>query len=271
MALTTEYETVTPYSNFLHHQHEVPFIERVAVLMQILVALYVMEKSQLMHNDLHAGNILVQVLPDVTTFTYIINGKSYTCQSKYKALIYDFDLAVCTSLGANRRRGKTVPPFEKNADLVRLYKSLSPGVQRTNVALTTHYRSSIPRVFDVKDINHDADVYHSKGEEIKLPLLSGIKYITTAFRGVPPSDQPYIINDEMFLSNGTLNLDHKLTADIRQTNNMYEDEIIHCQNALEKSKTEFAELQRRMTFLDAQLSYTQSLLRKQQRTPYARR
>jgi type II secretory pathway component PulJ len=88
---------------------------------------------------------------------------------------------------------------------------------------------------------------------------------------VKPSSTPYIIDDDMFLSNGALNIDHQLMKNIRQTNSQYEDEIIACRNALQKSEQEYAELQRRMTFLDAKLSYAQSLLRKQHRTPYARR
>ena len=271
MVLTTEYETVTPYYNFLRPEYDIQFLDRAAVLMQILVALYVMQKTQLMHQDLHAGNILVQALPEVTTFTYSINGEVFSCESRYKALVYDFDLASCTSLGPNIRRGDELAPFKKNHDLVRLYKSLTPQGPRTNVTLTTQYRTLMHKVFDLKDIRHDRDVYHSKGEEIKLPLLSAIQFMSTAFREVKPSSTPYIIDDDMFLSNGALNIDHQLMKNIRQTNSQYEDEIIACRNALQKSEQEYAELQRRMTFLDAKLSYAQSLLRKQHRTPYARR
>ena len=50
-----------------------------------------MEKFNIMHNDLHACNIWLWVSNTVKNTTYKVNENTFNIQSKFTALIYDFD------------------------------------------------------------------------------------------------------------------------------------------------------------------------------------
>jgi hypothetical protein len=255
MVLTTEYENVISYWKFLSPNTNMDMHRRMSVLLQILVALYVMEKSKLAHNDLHVGNILIQGLDQPTTFTYIINGEVFSIRTDVKALVYDWDWSACESLGANRRIGNQLKPFDRNRDLVRLYKSMTPKNPIDDPNLDPQQRSLMHEVFDLSLINPEIVPHRSKGAEMPLPLLEAIRLTADAFEPVDPSAEPYIINDDRFLSNGALNIDYACSADLRRQH----------QASLEKCEQENASLKRRMEKLEAQMSFTNSLLRKRQK------
>lgn len=64
--------------------------DRKKVMFQIIYTLYVFEKLQISHGDLHAGNIFVtDVLP--TVLTYIVEGEQYSFTTTKLVKIYDFD------------------------------------------------------------------------------------------------------------------------------------------------------------------------------------
>jgi hypothetical protein len=62
----------------------------IKIYFQIATALYSLYKNGIVHNDLHTGNVFVRkIKPKV--FVYNIDGKKYTIESEYEALIFDFD------------------------------------------------------------------------------------------------------------------------------------------------------------------------------------
>jgi len=63
--------------------------EIIAVLLQVMEALKVMEKHGITHNDLHWHNIFVQSC----NHSFIVDGVHI--ESSFIAKIYDWDRAVC--------------------------------------------------------------------------------------------------------------------------------------------------------------------------------
>lgn len=71
------------------------------VMFQVAAACYAMSLSRMVHNDLHAGNIWVEELPEEHEVIYIYNNIMYKFNTKYKALLYDFDRSYAERLGFN--------------------------------------------------------------------------------------------------------------------------------------------------------------------------
>jgi hypothetical protein len=64
--------------------------ERKQVMFQLIYTLYVFEKIQFSHGDLHTGNIFIVDIPE-TEMIYIVNGQQYRFKTKKMVKIYDFD------------------------------------------------------------------------------------------------------------------------------------------------------------------------------------
>lgn len=71
------------------------------ILFQVAAACYVMSLSKMMHQDLHLGNVLIEILNQPRTVTYIYNTKIYTFSTRYIVHVFDFDRAVVARLGKN--------------------------------------------------------------------------------------------------------------------------------------------------------------------------
>lgn len=71
------------------------------ILFQISIACYAMSLSQLIHNDLHLGNIWITQLDTPITVVYKIGNICYSFNTIYKIMIYDFDLSYCPLFGIN--------------------------------------------------------------------------------------------------------------------------------------------------------------------------
>jgi hypothetical protein len=76
--------------------------EWVAIYFQLVHAIYTMGKIKLVHNDLHYGNIFVQILPTSTVLRYTVRGVQFEIATRYIVYLYDWDFAYCESLGRNR-------------------------------------------------------------------------------------------------------------------------------------------------------------------------
>jgi hypothetical protein len=72
------------------------------VLFQILVGCYAMGLSRMTHNDLHSGNVFVQDLGEEKPMLFVVEGKCYHFNTRYRPLIYDFDRSYVESLGKNK-------------------------------------------------------------------------------------------------------------------------------------------------------------------------
>jgi len=179
-------------------------LEKSVVLIQILVALYVMSKSRLMHNDLHPGNILIQTLNQEETWTYEINGQRVTTISpRYKAMIFDFDRATCKFLGHNY-----VPGW--NGEFVELndLACLAAALQKEDLLSG----SGISSFFDVH-INANVRWNLASGKDIKNSLVDGMKrcakYIATHAQPGAALGTVFRIEDDMFNPDGSLKNRHR--------------------------------------------------------------
>jgi hypothetical protein len=244
MVLTTEFNDVEDYWVWLSSPHTVR--SRQAVLLQILMALYVMSKSKLMHNDLRAPNIFVQRLREPETWTYVINDQSpITVYTPYKALVYDFDRGTSASLGVNVfvKESGLYPAdmglFEENRDLVCLYKSLLGGHE---------VDSLIPEYFDVRNVNEKTEWFLGRGYEVPTSLQTAIRRLSHAF-DLPPSDRVYRINDDMFMRDGTLNRDHADLSALRAANEQHEKVVADYKVILENCNAEKRRLENELAEL----------------------
>jgi hypothetical protein len=62
------------------------------LIFELLYSIYIMHTQlDIMHNDLHFGNILATKILNPEIYEYLINGKTYKFLKKYKVLIFDFD------------------------------------------------------------------------------------------------------------------------------------------------------------------------------------
>jgi hypothetical protein len=76
-------------SNFPNHINK--------IIIQIILALAAMSTEELMHNDLHTGNIMIETLKSNTTLYYNL-GKNLQYEVpnvKYKVYIFDWDFGFC--------------------------------------------------------------------------------------------------------------------------------------------------------------------------------
>lgn len=71
------------------------------VMFQLLYALYVLEKEEIVHNDLHYGNILVEKLPAEQCVSITVEGKMIAFKTLFVPKIYDWDRAYSVKLGNN--------------------------------------------------------------------------------------------------------------------------------------------------------------------------
>ena len=71
------------------------------ILFQVCYGCYCMSLSKMVHNDLHAGNVFIEDLIKPVKIMYIINGNTVVVESRYTALIYDFDRGYVERLGRN--------------------------------------------------------------------------------------------------------------------------------------------------------------------------
>jgi hypothetical protein len=238
MVLTTEFNDVQDYWVWLSSPHTVR--SRQAVLLQILIALYVMSKSKLMHNDLRAPNIFVQRLHEPETWTYVINdGDPITIYTPYLAKVYDYDRGTSERHGINvfvKESGlypADMDIFEENRDLVCLYKSLLGGHE---------VDSLIPEYFDVRNVNEKTEWFLGRGYEVPTSLMAGIQRLSHAF-DLPPSDRVYRINDDMFMRDGSLNRDHVDLSALRMANEQHEKVVADYKVILEKCNAEKRQLE----------------------------
>lgn len=78
------------------------------ILFQVLYGVYTLQLAGVTHNDLHAGNVLVEVSPVPAIYCLCkTNPVTYfTFSSTYKAQIYDFDRCILGSLNSTHETGK---------------------------------------------------------------------------------------------------------------------------------------------------------------------
>lgn len=72
-----------------------------SILFQLVYSLAVLNHFKIIHNDMHAKNIFIQILDNYELFSYTINGKMLQIRTKYVVKFFDWDRAYCEYLGNN--------------------------------------------------------------------------------------------------------------------------------------------------------------------------
>ena len=99
--MTKNMENNITLTKWLNLYKDTNLIELWNILFQVASACYVMSLSQIVHNDLHTGNIFVHDLGTETNFRFHINEMSTVIKTRYQIMIYDFDRVYASKLGNN--------------------------------------------------------------------------------------------------------------------------------------------------------------------------
>lgn len=85
------------------------------ILFQLFYTLYVFEKIQCCHGDLHLANIFVNKLPTVINTTYKVNNRVYRISTDDSVKVFDFDcgkIFKSTEVAINRKKIPTIEAVE---------------------------------------------------------------------------------------------------------------------------------------------------------------
>ena len=93
------YPTVT--SNLFFSDERIDDEDKRKVYFQLVFSIAVLQRFGIVHNDLHAGNVLVTSFDRPITLQYEFNRTFYKIETEYVLTIYDWDLAYCKALGDN--------------------------------------------------------------------------------------------------------------------------------------------------------------------------
>ena len=74
--------------------HQLSKADRKAVLFQLFYTLFVFEKLQISHGDMHTYNLFVNELPEPTEMCFIINKQKYQFTTRKLVKIFDFDFGA---------------------------------------------------------------------------------------------------------------------------------------------------------------------------------
>jgi len=131
--------------------YELPAMDRDKVMFQIIYSLEVLQRYRIVHNDLHANNVLVAIFPDPITLGFQVQEKNFMISTKYIPYLFDWDLAYAESLGDNQKLIggfeylNIMNRFSSRADLYTLFCTLEgtrpPGEE--HIAKGEKYRQPI--------------------------------------------------------------------------------------------------------------------------------
>ncbi len=91
-------KTVSLHTFFIKHEDEEDCIK---VLFQLFYSLNVMWDNKLMHNDLHANNILVVIFDEERTLNFKIEDEFFSIKTRFMPFIFDWDRAYSPLVGNN--------------------------------------------------------------------------------------------------------------------------------------------------------------------------
>lgn len=95
------------------------------VLFQAMYALYVMDKYNIFHGDMHGENLFVQIMDNPVNMRFNINGGKVEISTKYVFKVYDFDRGYVDLLGDNSKSTYFIESgqdnkMRRNADFAHL-------------------------------------------------------------------------------------------------------------------------------------------------------
>jgi hypothetical protein len=130
--------------------------EKRSVLFQLIYTLYVFEKIEFSHGDLHTSNIFILDIPK-TEMCYIVEGQQYRFKTSKLVKIYDFDhgtICKTTKIRVNRDESFTIEEelnetrdIDNNSN--ETYGETNIFNKNLDLLIFTNYLSFIfPRLFD---------------------------------------------------------------------------------------------------------------------------
>lgn len=85
------------------HDRQVDQMETRKALFQVIYTLKMMEKDGLQHNDMHDGNVLIEVLDEERVLSYVMEGgEIVSISTKYVAHVFDWNYAYTPMIGPNK-------------------------------------------------------------------------------------------------------------------------------------------------------------------------
>lgn len=207
------------------------------VLFQLFYALFVLDKHEIMHNDLHKFNILIEKLPNNITMTYKMGDYIFEFQTKHILYIFDWDRGYCRYLGNNS--------LEPNCKYLNECNNFIKYNDMFRALCYTNY-FGIPKPHGNKNV--DAQF----GSQVKTHMTSedwialGLAFDTDFYQiRIIPNDLPSNISTDFRTFIANLQLD-PLTGGILQfeiTNHILYCSTVNakdiCINYLNTTKTEF--------------------------------
>lgn len=73
------------------------------IMFQIIYSLIVMQRFRLVHNDLHAGNILVAEYTNPRKMVYLLGNRKFLIETRFVPYIFDWDFSYSDLLGENKK------------------------------------------------------------------------------------------------------------------------------------------------------------------------
>jgi hypothetical protein len=220
-------------------------------LFQVAAGCYAMSLSKTVHNDLHLGNIFIEDLGKKVPSLYIIDGKSYFLNSRYKMLIYDFDRGYTTRFGNNNVLDGFACGYGQCNEFVEnkdIFKSLCYVINRFHTPIekelidclgktdaikkliTDMYKASYSCFFEYAtsrglNLKNLLDGFNSTAEIIQniggnLPKVKNLKL---------NNNNIYVCDSRFFNSNGTIN--------VSEYNKIYNEAISELDTVIKTNKS----------------------------------
>ena len=102
-----------------------------SIIFQIIHALLLLDYFQIMHNDFHMGNLLLQTMSAPVCLSYTVFDTTTVIKTKYIVKLYDWDRAFIKELGDNRAlderfsiKTHAIQKFIKNRDFYQFVCSM---------------------------------------------------------------------------------------------------------------------------------------------------
>lgn len=102
MVITKKTQYITSLSKVLSSGH-VSEEDVINILFQLIYNLSLLQVGGIMHNDLHASNILVDVQDQPITLYYKVENNVYNINTRYVLKFFDWDLSYINLLGSNKK------------------------------------------------------------------------------------------------------------------------------------------------------------------------
>lgn len=107
------------------------------IIFQIVYAIAILQIYKSIHNDLHAGNVIVEERIKPMLFAFVIGKKRYVIQTRFIPYLFDWDTSYSELLGINRKlvgrrceEFNVCNKFNEKSDLFTLLCTLKFGKYR---------------------------------------------------------------------------------------------------------------------------------------------